>query len=147
MSEGGFFSFRTLISNTIIQTVYVIGAVLITLGGLIMMAAPFLIRAVGQGTGSLGFQGGAQIFAGFMTLVAGNLLWRLLCEGWILLFSMHDMMASIERKLKAGDDAGEQARLLFEQLRATEANNDVRHEELLNALRALGQPYRGERLR
>ncbi len=32
-------------------------------------------------------------------LTLGNLLWRVLCETWILLFSMHEQLTSIKREL------------------------------------------------
>jgi hypothetical protein len=95
---AGYFSFHKLVSTSIIKTTYVIGMVLITLWGL---------AAIGFGIASLAqpdnielrmFVAGQPLGAivlGAIGLVFGNLLWRLLCEGWILLFSMHELLASI----------------------------------------------------
>jgi len=45
-----------------------------------------------------------QILIGIGLIVFGNLLWRLLCEAWILLFGIHDTLGSIERHLKRGSE-------------------------------------------
>lgn len=64
MPEGGFFSFRTLISNTIIQTVYALGVVLITLAWLAMITLPLLFhfdQPPGSGAGPLGFEKATRV--------------------------------------------------------------------------------------
>ena len=33
---------------------------------------------------------------GAFLLVLGNLVWRILCEGWIVLFVIHEKLADIE---------------------------------------------------
>jgi len=95
---AGYFSFHRLVSTSIIKATYVIGTVLITFWGL---------GAIGFGIASLAQpdvlelrmlvlgQPVAAVVTGAITLVFGNLLWRLLCEGWILLFSMHELLAAI----------------------------------------------------
>ena len=37
---------------------------------------------------------------GIGALTVGNLLWRVICEGCILLFSIHGILGSIEKNLK-----------------------------------------------
>jgi hypothetical protein len=94
----GYFSFHKLVSTSIIKATYVIGTVLMTFWGLGMigfgiasLAQPDVIElrilVAGQPV--------AAIVIGTITLIFGNLLWRLLCEGWILLFSMHELLAAI----------------------------------------------------
>lgn len=87
-SDGmsGFFSFRKMVSTQIIKALYFIGMLALTLGGLAGLASSY----------------DESIVAGLLALTAGNLLWRILCEGWILLFSMHDILGSIE-KLQQGN--------------------------------------------
>ncbi|MCK4416668.1 MAG: DUF4282 domain-containing protein, partial [Candidatus Latescibacteria bacterium] len=81
---GGFFSFRTMISTTLIKIIYALGMIGLTIGGIVMIV---------QGAEK-------RQLIGVALIVFGNLLWRIVCEGWILLFSMHDILGSIERHLK-----------------------------------------------
>jgi len=93
----GYFSFHKLVSTSIIKATYVIGTVLITFWGLGMIG--FGIAALAQPDirelRMLVGQPIVFVVTGAITLVFGNLLWRLLCEGWILLFSMHELLAAI----------------------------------------------------
>jgi len=40
-----------------------------------------------------------ELFIGLGIIVLGNILWRLICEGTILMFSVHEILGSIERKI------------------------------------------------
>lgn len=86
--NNGFFSFQKMISRTLIQIIYILGAVFITLGGL-----RFLVMAANMRSS------GSLVITGLGLLIVGNLIWRIVCEAWILLFSIHDLLASIDRKL------------------------------------------------
>ena len=79
---GNFFSFKTLITLHIIQAVYVIVAILLTLGGLIMM---FSI---------IGF------LPGLLLLTAGNIFWRIWCELIIVFFRINKTLSNIDEKIK-----------------------------------------------
>jgi len=79
---GEFVSFRYLITPTIITIVYVIGAVLITIGALGAMAA--------------GGSGG--VVTGLLVLFFGNLYWRVILEFVVVLFRMNDALQSIDRR-------------------------------------------------
>jgi hypothetical protein len=87
---GGFFSFRTMISTTLTKIIYVLGMIGITISGIFMV-----VQAIESRYGS-----DMQILLGIGLILIGNLLWRIVCEGWILLFSMHDILFSIEKELK-----------------------------------------------
>lgn len=73
--------FRTMISGTIIEMIYVLGAAMLFITGIERMT-------------------GNQMWPGITIIIVGNLLWRLLCEGWILFFSMHDKLDSMSEELK-----------------------------------------------
>jgi Domain of unknown function (DUF4282) len=147
MSEGGFFSFRTFVSNTIIKTVYVLGAIIITLAGFLLVVTGIMMLSQNvEGSRLLPGGGIPSIAAGVTIMIGGNLLWRLMCEGWIILFSMHEMIAAIERKIVSGDVV-DYSELIFKQLKAIDENNEQRHHELLGALRETGHaPRQVERL-
>jgi hypothetical protein len=81
---GEFISFRYLITPTIITIVYVIGAVLITLGAL----------------GSLAAGGSGGLIFGLLVFFFGNLYWRVILEFVVVLFRMNDSLRSIDRRGK-----------------------------------------------
>lgn len=78
-----FFSFREMVSMQIIKIVYILGMIFITIGGIIALFDNFLI--------------------GLVAIVLGNLIWRLVCESAILLFSIHDILGSIETNVKSSN--------------------------------------------
>lgn len=105
MSEGGFFSFRTLVSTSIIKAVYLIGAVILSLFGMLeLLVGTFkligrefpdpVVQRMTQGEPLI------QLMIGIFVLVFGNLCWRFVCEVWILFFSMHELLASIDKSLR-----------------------------------------------
>ena len=79
---GEFIAFRYLITPTIITIVYVIGAVLITLGAL----------------GALVSGGSNGVVFGLLFFFFGNLYWRVLMEFVVVLFKMNDSLQSIDRR-------------------------------------------------
>jgi hypothetical protein len=141
MSDGGFFNFRTLVSNAIIKSVYMIGAVLITFVGLLLIAYPILMPLADPTVATTAQSDISKVLAGATLLILGNLLWRLLCEGWIILFSLHEMIAAIEKRLVKEDATAAQLEFIGKQLHATEQNSEQRHAELVAALRST-QPQR-----
>jgi hypothetical protein len=85
-----FFSFRTMVSPTILKVVYILGMAAITLAGAAMLFAGI------KGSGS------DQMIAlgsGLGLILIGNLLWRIICESAMLLFSIHGLLRSIETAL------------------------------------------------
>ncbi|MGC9000967.1 DUF4282 domain-containing protein [Caldisericum sp.] len=88
-SGGGYFSFRTMVTPIIVKWVYAIGMIAITIGGIVTM-----FRRNDY------YESGGGFWMGLGIIVVGNLLWRVACEGIILIFSIHDILASIERKIK-----------------------------------------------
>lgn len=103
----GFFSFHRMVSTSIIKAAYVIGLMLISIVGLagIGLGTFALIEQLrGEAVPNLAIIGQPIVaaVAGAVLLVMGNLLWRLLCEGWILLFSMHELLATIAERLDTG---------------------------------------------
>ncbi len=101
--RGGFFSFRTMISPTVIKIIYVLGMIGITIGGIVMIE--MALHVTGLSSEKLNILGkqlsfNKQLLIGIALIVLGNLMWRLICEGWILLFWMRDVLGSIEGHLK-----------------------------------------------
>jgi tetratricopeptide (TPR) repeat protein len=81
----GFFSFRTLITPDIVKILYVLGFIALTIVGFVMM---------------VNYYETYELFIGLGVILVGNILWRLLCEGIILMFNVHEILDSIEKKIK-----------------------------------------------
>ena len=88
--EDGYFSFRKMISVTLIKILFVVFMIAITLSGIVMIF---------KGT-DIDHGGDALIYGGIALLIFGNLFWRIICEGWIVIFSLHETTVSILNELK-----------------------------------------------
>lgn len=84
-----FFSFKMFITRPFIKIIYVIGAVLLTIGSIASMI-------LGVST----YGGGMAIIYSLLMLILGNIGWRITCEVWIVFFRMHDILKSIDDSLK-----------------------------------------------
>lgn len=82
--KGGFFSFRTMISSKLLKFMYVLGMIAITLGAAYSIYEELV----------------PNIWFGLGGFVIAQLFWRVSCEGFILFFSINDILASIEREIK-----------------------------------------------
>ena len=93
MSFDDFLDFKLFITKTFMRIIYIIGAILITLGGLAMIVggaiSPYFMGASSAAGGVLG---------GLAMLTLGNLAWRLICEAIIVIFSIHERLVSIDNK-------------------------------------------------
>ena len=74
------------------RAIYIVGAILITLGSFALMISGALTSVFG---GSVGVGG---VLGGIALLTLGNLGWRLLCESIIVIFNIHDRLVSIDNK-------------------------------------------------
>ncbi|MFT3949240.1 MAG: DUF4282 domain-containing protein [Agriterribacter sp.] len=91
-----FLSFKTMITLKIIQIMYVVIAVIITIGGLATMFSGG--RSGGYGPASFipgGFMGGLLI------IIFGNVLWRVWCELIIVFFRINKSLNNIDDKTKS----------------------------------------------
>ena len=83
---GDYFSFRTMITTGLFKLLYILGFVGITLAGLGLM----LVTQGYYGDRTTSF------IQGLIVIVVGNIVWRIICEAWIVLFSIHEILASIQ---------------------------------------------------
>jgi hypothetical protein len=95
--RGGFFSFGTLITPACIQVAYVIGAAVITLAGLLMVA----LVLMGIASEYTDTSRDALLIGGLTLLGIGNLLWRMLCEMVMLVFRIHEVLVDLNDKARA----------------------------------------------
>jgi hypothetical protein len=95
LNLGDYFTFRKFISRTFIIIIYALGALAITVLGVINMMPkriPFL--------DTYSRSNELQILLGIVFIIVGNLLWRILCESAIVLFSIRDDLHKIEKHLE-----------------------------------------------
>lgn len=85
---GEYFSFRQMVSNSIIKILYFCGAIIICILSLVAV-----VRGVTATETNV-----RDVLGGAALLFVGNLLWRVVCEGLILMFSIHEVLVSIEHQ-------------------------------------------------
>lgn len=74
-----FLNFKIMISSILVKILYVLGAVVITIGGIISLFSDSFLTGLGA-------------------IIFGNLFWRLICELMIVVFGIHDRLSSIDNK-------------------------------------------------
>ncbi len=84
---SGYLAFKRFITPTFIMIIYILGAVVITIGS-------FLLMAFGVGYGGAT----VAIILGIVMLIFGNLAWRILCEYWVVQFRIYEEIASLNRR-------------------------------------------------
>jgi multisubunit Na+/H+ antiporter MnhG subunit len=98
LSMAGYFSFGKVITTYFVKTIYALGFILLTFGGIGLAAWAGLRLDSATIPTSTGVY---FIAAGVGIVLVGNLAWRMICEFWILLFNMHTLLASIEEQMRA----------------------------------------------
>ena len=88
-SEFGFWSFKKLIILTLIQILYPLGMLAITITGILM-----IIRGTQISYGET-----IIILYGIVICILGNLLWRISCESTILIYKIFEKLNQIEQKI------------------------------------------------
>ncbi|WP_175304630.1 DUF4282 domain-containing protein [Candidatus Nitrospira nitrificans] len=87
-----YFAFRELVTPQLIKVVYLVGACFITAAGLLSIVSPDALAEYAAGPI-------ATRLGGIVVLLIGNLMWRMMCEGAILLFSLHELLVSIDTRI------------------------------------------------
>lgn len=84
---GRYFDFRDLISVRVFKVLYILGAIGVIIGAIVFLS-------LGSEWGQLGLP---EIVALFFAVVMVELLWRLICEGAIVVFRIHESLERIEQ--------------------------------------------------
>src|SRR5262245_9477006 len=92
----GYFSFQKLITPRFVKFIYVVGLLAVTIIGIGLA----VWAGLGLRSATLPSRMGVYYIAiGAAIATVGNLVWRVLCEIWIVLFSMHNLLGSIEAEV------------------------------------------------
>jgi hypothetical protein len=93
----GYFSFQKLITPRFVRFIYVIGLLAMTVGGIGLA----VWAGLGLRSATIPTRMGVYYIAiGAAMAIVGNLVWRVLCEIWIVLFNMHNLLGSIEKETR-----------------------------------------------
>ena len=88
----GYFSFQKLITPRFVKFIYVIGLLALTIGGIGLA----VWAGLGLRSATLPTRMGVYYIAiGAGAVILGNLVWRVLCEIWIVLFNIHNLLGVI----------------------------------------------------
>jgi hypothetical protein len=93
----GYFSFQKLITPRFVKFIYVVGLLAMTAGGIGLA----IWAGLGLRSATLPTRMGVYYIAiGASVAIVGNLIWRVLCEIWIVLFNIHNLLGAIERETR-----------------------------------------------
>jgi Domain of unknown function (DUF4282) len=93
----GYFSFQKLITPPFVRFIYVVGLLAMTVGGIGLA----VWAGLGLRSATIPTRMGVYYIAiGASVAIVGNLVWRVLCEIWMVLFNMHNLLGSIERETR-----------------------------------------------
>ena len=92
----GYFSFDRFITNGFVKVVYLLGFLALTVGGVALAVWAGLRLQNASISKQLGWR---YVAIGVGALIAGNLVWRVFCEIWVVLFNMHARLVAIDHAL------------------------------------------------
>ena len=92
-----FINFDYFITKDVITVIYILGAILITLIGIIIMIWGRVLP------GELYKDAFSAIIAGGLILLFGNFFWRIVCEFIAVFFKINVSLISIDTSLKTDD--------------------------------------------
>jgi len=91
----GYFSFQKLITPRFVKFIYLLGLIALTAGGIGLATwAGLSLRSATMPTR----MGVYYIAIGAGIAIIGNLCWRVLCEIWMVIFNIHNLLGSIARE-------------------------------------------------
>jgi Domain of unknown function (DUF4282) len=119
----GYFSFQKLITPRFVRFIYVVGLLAMTVGGIGLA----VWAGLGLRSATIPTRMGVYYIAiGAAVAIVGNLVWRVLCEIWIVLFNMHNLLGSIEKETR---DVTVQQELPGEERRVELRHDVIEREE------------------
>ena len=92
----GYFSFERMITPAFVKVVYFLGFIAITAGGVGLAIWAGMQLNDATISRELGWR---YVAAGVAALVLGNIVWRVFCELWVVLFGIHEELISVRYAL------------------------------------------------
>jgi hypothetical protein len=89
---GAYFSFERMITTSFVRMVYFLGFLAITAGGVALAVWAGMQLNDARIDRVLGWR---YVAAGVGAVVIGNIVWRVFCELWVVLFEIHAELVSV----------------------------------------------------
>ena len=89
---GAYFSFERMITTSFVRMVYFLGFLAITAGGVALAVWAGMQLNDARIDRVLGWR---YVAAGVGAVVIGNIVWRVFCELWMVLFEIHAELVSV----------------------------------------------------
>lgn len=89
---SAYFSFERMITPSFVKVVYFLGFLAVTGAGIGLMVWAGLQLNEATIDRSLGWR---YVALGAAILIVGNIVWRVVCELWVVLFGIHDELVSM----------------------------------------------------
>ncbi|HKU75912.1 MAG TPA: DUF4282 domain-containing protein [Pyrinomonadaceae bacterium] len=89
---GAYFSFERMITTTFVKVVYFLGFLAITAGGVALAVWAGMQLNDARIDRVLGWR---YVAAGVGLVVIGNIVWRVFCELWVVLFEIHAELVAV----------------------------------------------------
>lgn len=93
---GAYFSFERMITTSFVKVVYFLGFLAITAAGVALAVWAGLQLNDARIDRTLGWR---YVAAGVALVVVGNVVWRVFCELWVVLFGIHGELVSVRHAL------------------------------------------------
>ena len=88
----GYFSFERMITTTFVKVLYFLGFIAITAAGVALALWAGLKLNDATIARDLGWR---YVAAGVAMVILGNVIWRVFCELWVVLFGIHSELLSL----------------------------------------------------
>ena len=92
----GYFSFERMVTPAFVKVIYFLGFIAITAGGVALAIWAGMQLNDATISRSLGWR---YVAAGVAAVVLGNIVWRVFCELWVVLFGIHAELTSVRHGL------------------------------------------------
>ena len=93
---GAYFSFERMITPAFVKVVYFLGFLALTVAGAAMALWAGLQLNDATISRTLGWR---YVAIGVAAVVVGNIVWRVFCELWVVLFGIHSELTSVRYAL------------------------------------------------
>lgn len=93
---GAYFSFERMITTTFVKVIYFLGFVALTAAGVALAVWSGMQLNDATISRALGWR---YVAVGVALVAVGNIVWRVFCELWVVLFGIHSELVSVRHAL------------------------------------------------
>ena len=134
---GSYFSFDRMITPTFVKALYFLGFVALTVAGVALAIWAGMQLNDATISRSLGWR---YVAIGVAMVLLGNIVWRVFCELWVVLFGIHSELTSVRYALNLSGlrhptEEGREKEVISEREEIVLPREEVVHREELSAPR------------